>query len=600
MRPIVPAGRSVAIRRALLAVAAVAGLLLLGYLAAYALAGPGVARGTTVLGVEIGGQSRSEAATTLRGALLERSRQPVPVRAGPQEGAVDPADAGLSFDVPATVEAALARSWNPIELFDALIGGDDVEPVVAVDAAALATSVDALADQLAREPVDGSVRYTRQGEVRTVAAQEGVRLRTAAARTALAEGYLSSAEPTTVRLPAVVVAPTIDQAEVDRVAEGIARLAVSAPVALTVESATVGIRPVAIARSLAFVADPEGTLEPELDGERLLRSVSDELAPVEKPARDASFAIGDGGPRVVPSRQGREVLPETLAGAVLPVLGETGAARAVTVPLEVSEPEIDTATARSLGVKELVSEYTTYYPSDFAPRLTNIHRAAELMDDTLVLPGKVFSLNGTVGERTAERGFAAGFIISNGRLEVDYGGGVSQLATTVFNAAFFAGLEIVEHHPHSFYISRYPEGRESTVAWGVKDVRIRNDSDHGIFITTSYTSSSVTVRMWGTKRYRIEAVKGPRYDIQPYSVEYDSRPEGTSQGDCVAQQGVAGFRVVVTRLFYRGSEQVKSEEFRTQYAPENEVRCGSSGPPEPKPTPTPTPTPSGTAEPASG
>ena len=155
-----------------------------------------------------------------------------------------------------------------------------------------------------------------------------------------------------------------------------------------------------------------------------------------------------------------------------------------------------------------------------------------------MLPGKVFSLNNAVGERTEARGFAAGFIINNGKLEVDFGGGVSQLATTTFNAAYFAGLEIVEHNPHSFYISRYPEGRESTIAWGYKDMRFRNDSPHGIFITTSWTSGSVTVSIYGTKRYRIESVKGPRFDIKPFSVVYDPRPPGTTPGTCVATEGV--------------------------------------------------------------
>jgi vancomycin resistance protein YoaR len=387
-----------------------------------------------------------------------------------------------------------------------------------------------------------------------------------------------------VRVPAVVEQPAVSQAEVDRVTTEIAEPAVSAPVAVTVEASTVQLAPQDIARSLTFEADDRGTLQPRLDGARLHAALADDLAPVEEPAKDATFDVSSGRPRVVPSAQGREVLPETLAGAVLPVLTQTGAARAVSVPLEVSEPDVDTATAESLGVRELVSEYTTYYPSDFAPRLTNIHRAADFMDGTLVLPGDVFSLNRTVGERTAERGFAAGFIINNGRLEVDYGGGVSQLATTTFNAAFFAGLEIVEHHPHSFYISRYPEGRESTVAWGYKDVRVRNDSGHGVFVTTSYTDSSVTVRIWGTKRYRIEATKGPRYDVKPYRVEYDPRPEGVDQGDCVATEGVPGFRVVVTRLFYENGQQVRSEEFRTKYDPENEVRCGSSGPATPEGT----------------
>ena len=288
---------------------------------------------------------------------------------------------------------------------------------------------------------------------------------------------------------------------------------------------------------------------------------------------DATFRVRSGRPAVVPARPGREVLPATLSAAVLPVLTQSGAARTATVPLEPSEPALTTEAAQALGVVERVSSFTTYYPSDFPPRLQNIHRAADLMDRTLVLPGKVFSLNRTVGERTEARGFAAGFIINNGKLEVDFGGGVSQLTTTVFNAAYFAGLEIVEHHPHSFYISRYPEGREATVAWGFKDLRFRNDSPHGVFVTTSYTDSSVTVNVYGTKRYRIESVKGARYAVKPFQVVDDPRPEGTDQGSCVATEGVPGFKVVVNRLFFQGGTQVRSEEFRTAYAPENEVRC---------------------------
>jgi vancomycin resistance protein YoaR len=262
-----------------------------------------------------------------------------------------------------------------------------------------------------------------------------------------------------------------------------------------------------------------------------------------------------------------------LSAAVLPALSRTGAARTVTVPLEVSEPEVTTEVAQGLGVVERVATYTTYYPSDFPPRLTNIHRAADLMDHTLVLPGRVFSLNRTVGERTEARGFAAGFIINNGQLEVDFGGGVSQLATTTFNAAYFAGLDLVERYAHSFYISRYPEGRDATVAWGFKDLRFRNDSPNGVFITTAYTNSSVTVTIYGTKRFRIESVKGPRYDVKPFKVVEDQRPAGTEKGDCVATEGVPGFRVVVTREFYQGGSQVRTDKLRTRYAPENEVRC---------------------------
>jgi vancomycin resistance protein YoaR len=224
--------------------------------------------------------------------------------------------------------------------------------------------------------------------------------------------------------------------------------------------------------------------------------------------------------------------------------------------------------------------------------LTNIHRAADLMDDTLLLPGKVFSLNKEVGERTGARGFAQGYVISGGRLEVDYGGGVSQLATTVFNAAFFAGLEDVEHHPHSFYISRYPEGREATVAWGAKDLRFRNDTETGIFITTGYTNSSVSVRIWGTKIYDVGTSRSGRYNIKPFRTVHNPKPSGTSPGDCVNQPGVVGFTVDVTRTLSRGGQRVRSENLHTVYQPEERIICGSSGPRTPKPTRTPPPPPS--------
>ena len=111
------------------------------------------------------------------------------------------------------------------------------------------------------------------------------------------------------------------------------------------------------------------------------------------------------------------------------------------------------------------------------------------------------------------------------------------------------------------------------MAWGFKDLRFRNDSPNGVFITTAYTNSSVTVTIYGTKQFRIESVKGPRYDVKPFKVVEDQRPAGTEKGDCVATEGVPGFRVVVTRNFYQGGSQVRSDKLRTRYAPENEVRC---------------------------
>lgn len=538
----------------------------------YAVAGDGIVRGTTVAGVDIGGHSPAAARALLEQQLADRSRAPIPVAVGDVRTTISPTRAGLILDVAATVSAAPTRSWNPVTLVVALLEDDDVDLVVTVDGNAMRAAMSGLADRVDRGMREGAVEFEGESVV-AVLPREGRSLHRGAAVGTLRASWLRVRGD--IRLPATVHVPDVTAHEVRRAVREFAAPAVAEPVTLEVGPRVVTLTRRALGRSLSMRATPGGRLRPRVDGEWLQSVVAPRLVGVGTPARDATFRIVAGRPRVVASRTGKGADPAELASTVLSVLTRTGADRSVALPLRATEPAVSTRQAAGLGVTELVAKYTTYYPSDFPPRLTNIHRAADLMDHTLVLPGTVFSLNDTVGERTAERGFAAGFIIDDGQLEVDFGGGVSQLATTTFNAAFFAGLEIVEHHPHSFYISRYPEGRESTVAWGVKDVRFRNDSGHGIFVTTGYTDNSVTVKVWGTKRFRIEATKSPRYSIKPYRTIDDPRPAGTDRGSCVASDGVPGFKVDVFRLFLQGGKQVGRERFHTAYAPENQVRCSS-------------------------
>lgn len=558
----------------LASVAAAAGVLVLVWGALFLAAGNGLARGTTVVGVDIGGRSPAVAVALVERDLGDVSAAPITVRVGDATRTVSPRRAGLSFDAAATVENARTRSWNPLALVSALVGSHEVDPVVTVDDDALTAAMSALARRTDTPHREGDVTFDGDRAKATMPRQ-GRRLRQRAAAETLRSSFLRTSEP--VRLPAQVRTPRVAAAEVRRALREFAEPAVAEPVTLDVASRRVTLSRAALGGALALKPGADGRLQPALDGERLHRSIADDLVDVETPARDATFRIADGKPRVVRAKRGKGIDSSQLAAAVLAVLPTSGPQRRAALTLGVTEPEVTTARARGLGVTDLLAAYTTFYPSDFPPRLINIHRAADLMDNTLVLPGRVFSLNGTVGERTAARGFAAGYVINDGKLEVDYGGGVSQLATTTFNAAFFAGLEILEHHPHSFYISRYPEGRESTVAWGVKDVRFRDDSEHGVFVTTSYTDGSVSVRIYGTQRYRIEATRGARYGVRPFRTIYDSRDEGAERGDCVATEGVPGFKVDVYRVFLRAGQQVDREKFHTVYNPEHKIVCGRSG-----------------------
>jgi vancomycin resistance protein YoaR len=576
-------------RRALRYTASVFGGFVLLWLVAYLAAGDGVPRGTTVLGVPIGGMSPQRAEATLVRELADEANAPLRVRVADETHDLDPVQAGLALDPAATVEEAGDRSWNPLALVAGLLGAGDHEPSVTVDGGKLAAAVAAMAQQIDGKPVEGSVRFDGD-QVVPVEPQQGRTIDRVAAAEQIGAAYLREDGP--VELTPEIVEPAVGVAEVERAVLEFAEPAMSAPVELLVDGTRVVVPPRLVGPALTMVANDADRLEPVLDGVKLKAGLADQLKRFDRKARDATFRIAGGRPRVVPAQTGRTVDPEELSLAVLPALTLQGDARTASLSLHEVEPKLSTAQARALGVTELVAEWTTYYPSDFAPRLTNIHRAADLMDDTLVMPGKVFSLNKEVGERTGARGFAQGYVISGGRLEVDYGGGVSQLATTVFNAAFFAGLEDVEHHPHSFYISRYPEGREATVAWGAKDLRFRNDTDNGIFITTSYTNSSVSVRIWGTKIYDVGTSRSGRYNIKPFRTVYNPKPSGTSPGDCVNQPGVVGFTVDVTRTLSRGGQRVRRENLHTVYQPEERIICGSSGPRTPRPTRTPPPPPS--------
>lgn len=164
--------------------------------------------------------------------------------------------------------------------------------------------------------------------------------------------------------------------------------------------------------------------------------------------------------------------------------------------------------AKGLGVKEPVASFTTEHPCCVS-RVTNIHRISDLTRGALIAPGATFSVNDFVGRRTAEKGFVSAGVIEDGEFKDDFGGGVSQFATTLFNAAFFGGYDIPDYKAHSVYISRYPFGREATLAYPHVDLKIRNDSPYGVVIWPTYTGSSVTVTLYSTKWATGQVSSGP-------------------------------------------------------------------------------------------
>lgn len=226
-----------------------------------------------------------------------------------------------------------------------------------------------------------------------------------------------------------------------------------------------------------------------------------------------------------------------------------------------------TAEAKKTVPKEQISTFTTYLP-DNPVRTGNIKIAVRDLDGAYVAPGESFSLNQRLGQRTAAKGYSKAGVIYGGRLTNDYGGGISQLSTTLFNAVFFSGAKIEEFHPHSFYISRYPEGREATISWPNVDNRFTNDTGAGILISAAVNGNELTVSFDGRKKYdEVKAAKSARRNItQPKTIRDDSK-------DCVAQSPNVGFSVDITRTFIKGGRTVKTSTFTTTYSPQDSVTC---------------------------
>jgi vancomycin resistance protein YoaR len=162
-------------------------------------------------------------------------------------------------------------------------------------------------------------------------------------------------------------------------------------------------------------------------------------------------------------------------------------------------PSRDEEAARKLGIIEPIGTFTTNHAAG-EPRVQNIHRIADIIQGAVIAPGATFSVNDYVGRRTTANGFVSAPVIDeNYKFTEDVGGGISQFATTIFNAAFFSGLDIPSYFMHGIYISRYPYGRESTISFPSPDVRIRNNTPYGVLIWPTYTGTSITVTMYSTK-----------------------------------------------------------------------------------------------------
>lgn len=564
--------RRLAIRRkpALIA-AAVFGVLVLLYGIDLLVTNGDVPRGVTVAGVDVGGLSHAKAENRLRDELEPRLAKPVAFTAGDVQDEFDPTQAGLRLDWDKTLEQAGDQPLNPFTRIASFFTTREVGVVTDVERNQLDNAMAALSKKVDRKPVEGNIVF-KDAQPVPVEPKQGQKLDVEGARNAIIADWASGQALT---LPVAATPVHVTSEAVQQMLEQVAKPAVSAPVIVHGEGADGTLEPAEIAAGLSFAVE-NGKLVPKIDQKKIVEGVGPELESTEQEGKDAQIVFSGGKPTVEPSQDGNKIVWDKTLEPLVDVLKKTDG-RELTAHYEKKPAELTTEDAEKLGIKEVIGEFTT---GGFAPDSgVNIRTVAAKVNGAIVKPGETFSLNGYTGPRGTAQGYVDAGIIENGKPGKAVGGGISQFATTLYNAAYFAGMKDAGHKEHSYYISRYPEGREATVfqnpdGSSVIDLKFTNDSPTGVAIQTVWTPSNITVRLWGTKRYDVESVTGDRTNF------VDPKPiEGPKDGDCHPSNGAPGFTVTDTRILRDAAtgQEVRRESRTVKYNPQPKIVCKGKG-----------------------
>ncbi|WP_370332750.1 VanW family protein [Mycolicibacterium hippocampi] len=550
-------------RHLLLAVGVALALLGVLYVADLTVTSSKLPRGVTAAGVPLGGLTPDEAEQRVREQIGPRARQPVDVTLGAVRDQVDPDAVALTVDARATVDQAGTQPLNPITRLTSFFVDSPVGVVSSVDDEALEATLEELAATVAEDPVEGSIGFA-DGKPVSSDPRPGQRLDITAAAELFTRDWATGE---TLDLPMVQIRPSTTRAGVAETLRDIATPAVSGPVIVKGDDDTEAvITAEVIAAALTFRPDDEG-LVPDIDQARIVDAIRPQLVSSETPQRDADIDFTATPAVVVPAQDGRRVDYDATLADLLSVLTSADN-REITAQYVDEQARITLEDLDELGPVEVIGEFQTGgFASDSG---RNIRRAAEQIDGIVVGPGETFSLNAATNPRNAAAGYVEAGIIRNGRPARGVGGGVSQMATTLFNAAYFAGMEDIEHHEHSYYISRYPPAREATVFGDILDVKFRNDGPTSVQIQTEWTSSSITARLIGIKRYEVTSSTSSR--SRPTSPRTVTIPAGEA---CSASGGGPGFTVTDTRTLREiATGRTRTESHTVTYDPIPRVVCG--------------------------
>lgn len=491
--------------RLLVAVGAIIALVVLAIVIDAALSYNKVHAGVSVSGVDLGGLTQDEAAAALTSYVDDAQASAIVLTSEEKSWSPMPAEVGTKLFVEQAVSEAVdvTRKSNFFSdlgrRFKLYFSKTDIPLRGTVDGALLGAFLKGVARDLDVAPVNAGLSM-ENGKIKVVEDKAGSVVDRSTLYGQL-EDLLLSLHATEVPVPMIVKEPDV-KAEDHQAALEQAETMISAPLIVTNGDQKWSLTPQEIGTYMDFASEDQNgvsTLVPYFSPEKLA-PFFEEIGPlVANEPVDAAFDSDGTKAWVVPGVLGEaldaETTAEALTAAALKTSNRTGEAAAKT-----TEPEFTTEEAKAMGIKDLLASYTTEPYRGSSNRQVNVRITTEYASDKFLAPGEEYDFDKRIGPRTAARGYKlAPGIVGGGELEDVLGGGICQVSTTLFNAVFEAGLEIVERYNHSLYISHYPDGRDATVAGGGgKNFRFRNDMDHYIWIRGTSDGVTTTFNIYGT------------------------------------------------------------------------------------------------------
>lgn len=522
-----------------------------------------IANGISISGVNVGSMSVNDAQAKLVKSAATAIDTPLVFTLGKDSISVSSQDLALAYDIPASIK--LAQDYDsslwPTQVipgfFDRHFGSHNIAPVVTYSAKKLDGVTRSMVNELSMGRTDAGV--TIEGtKVSVIAPHSGKGVPARDAREALLAA-MSSFSRSKTQLSARTVDAQITLKEANKTATILRKMFAEDSVLTTPGGNSVTIAPSQLSSAIS-VTPNDSKLNIGINGDTMRSTLADQLTATEVPAKDASFAVLGNTVSVLPSVSGKQI--DFSSALTHWIVGE----HKFTVAVSDLEPTHNTAWAQKLNITEPVSTFTTNFPAGQI-RIKNITRAATVVNNTVIEPGQIFSLNQKLGKRTAESGyFKAPVYSSEDGFFEDYGGGASQFSTTMFNAAFIGGYKDITHSPHSIYISRYPMGREATLNWGTIDMSFQDDSNSGILVKTSVGPTSVTVTFYGNKEGRTVKLEGPAVLSEiPITTKYTDDPNLDAGKEKEIAHGYPGIVVENFRTISRPGQADKRERYRWTY-----------------------------------